>query len=65
MHFVGIVHNDLQWDKVVVHDNNYILIDFDDAYILSKADTKESCPGLNHLRADGHPLAHLNLIVLK
>jgi serine/threonine protein kinase len=52
MHSAGIVHNDIRWDNVIVHNNDYILIDFDDAYILSNAE--EFCPALSHLRPSEH-----------
>ena len=51
MHSVGIVHNDLRWDNVILHKKNYVLIDFDDAYILSENDF---CPGLFHLSSSEH-----------
>ena len=53
MHSVGIVHNDLRWDNVILHNKNYVLIDFDDAYILSENDF---CPGLIHLNNSEHPV---------
>ena len=54
MHSVGIVYNDIQWDNVIVHNNDYILIDFDDAYIISTDNMEELCPRLSHLRSIEH-----------